>query len=284
MSTIGKLFVVLNLALAALFVGVSASLIGSGESYRKQFEQAVVDHGKALSAKETELGATRADLNQMRGERDRLQSENNNLKAEKLALTESLETASQKNSELTEKLTGIEAQLGNLESTNRDQASQLQTLTRANGTLRDERDAAQAARSAAESRATAAEERARLADGKSTDLQNALAAMERRAQTAETERDTIQAATGITADMYKNQPQLEGTVLSVEYVGDNAYVVIDLGSANQVARGYTFDVFNGSTYKGKIRVETVNQSKSAGSVMLAGTAPIAAGDRVATRL
>lgn len=284
MSPIGKFFVVLNLALAALFVGVSASLIGTGESYRKQLEEANTTHASMLKEKETAYGTLSSEFQQMKGERDRLLNENNNLSAEKTALTQSLETASQKNGELTEKLTGIEAQLGNLESTNRDQAGQLENLRRTASTLRDERDAAQAARAAADSKATAAEERARLADGRSNDLKNALAAMTRRAENAETERDTVVAATGIDADTYKNQPQLEGTVLSVEYVGKDAYVVIDLGSANKVQLGYTFDVFNGSTYKGKIRVETVNQSKSAASVTLAGTAPIAAGDRVATRL
>lgn len=284
MSTIGKFFVVLNLALAALFVGVSASLIGSGESYRKQLEDATTSHTATLAEKDTAYGALNAQFTQMRGERDRLMAENNTLNAEKQALNSSLETASQKNTELTEKLTGIEAQLGNLESTNRDQASQIANLNRTNGTLRDERDAAQTARLAAESRATAAEERARLADGRSGDLENALAAMKRRAETAETERDTVVALTSTDVSAIKNQPVMEGTILSVEYVGKDAYVVIDLGKNEKVQLGYTYDVFNGSTYKGKIRVETVDQSKSAASVMLAGTAPIAVGDRVATRL
>ena len=284
MSTIGKFFVVLNLALAALFVGVSASLIGSGESYRKDLVEATGKHAVTLAEKETTIGAMSAEFAQMRGERDRLSSEALTLKSDKQALTESLETASQTNSELTEKLTGIEAQLGNLESTNRDQAGQLANAARTNTTLRDERDAAQSARAASDARATAAEEKARLTEGRASDLQNALAAMQRRAENAETEVKTLVAVHGTTADQYKNQPVMEGTVLSVEYLANAAYVVIDLGTANKVEVGYTYDVFNGSTYKGKIRIETVNQSKSAGSVMLAGTAPIAAGDRVATRL
>jgi hypothetical protein len=84
--------------------------------------------------------------------------------------------------------------------------------------------------------------------------------------------------------MLGNQPYLEGSVLSVDYAGDNAYVVIDLGSKDELRMGFTFDVFNGSTYKGKIRVETINQSKAGASVMLKGSAPITAGDRIATRL
>lgn len=284
MSTIGKFFVVLNLALAALFVGVSASLIGSGESYRQQLETASTQHTSALAAKDQTFGALQSEFQQVRGEKDRLLNEVNVLRADKQALTESLETASQKNSELTEKLTGIEAKLGDLESTNRDQAGQLERLSNASNALRNERDAAAAARASAESRATQAEEKARLAAGHSTDLQSALVAMTKRAETAETESNTIKAVTGVDASMYKNQPALEGTVLAVEFVGKDAYVTIDLGTQDKVQLGYTFDVFNGSTYKGQIRVETVNQSKSAASVKLVGSAPIAAGDRVATRL
>ena len=73
-------------------------------------------------------------------------------------------------------------------------------------------------------------------------------------------------------------------MLSVDYVDGNAYVVINLGRKDGVQRGYSYDVYNGATYKGRIQVQTVNDSKSAATVSLAGTAQIAAGDRIVTRL
>lgn len=284
MSTIGKFFVVLNLALAALFVGVSASLIGSGESWRTKAEDADRDHTVMLAEKDKAIAAATSEREQYRGEVSRLLTENNGLKADNKALTESLETESQKNSELTEKLTGIEVKLGDLESTNKDQASQLENLRRTANQMRDERDAALDARDAAQSAATQAQQSEKLALGKAKDLQLQLAQMVKRAEQAETERDIVVQATGVDSSTLGNQPQLEGTVLSVDYAGNNAYIVIDLGTKDSVKMGYTFDVFNGSTFKGKIRVETVNQSKSGASVMLKGSAPIAAGDRIATRL
>lgn len=284
MSTIGKFFVVLNLALAALFVGVSASLIGSGESWRVKAEDADRAHAAALDEKDKALATATSEREQYRGEVSRLLTENNSLKADNKALTESLETQSQKNSELTEKLTGIEVKLGDLESTNKDQAGQLENLRRTANQMRDERDAALDARDAAASAATQAQQNEKLAQGKAGDLALQLAQMQKRAEMAETERDIVVQATGVDSSTLGNQPALEGTVLSVDFAGDNAYVVIDLGAKDEVKLGYTFDVFNGSTYKGKIRVETVNQSKSGASVMLKGSAPIAAGDRIATRL
>jgi myosin heavy subunit len=284
MSTIGKFFVVLNLALAALFVGVSASLIGSGDSFRKELETASADHIAALGAKDKALSASDTEKKQARDEVSRLLAANSALTAERLALTESLASESQANAQLTEKLTGIEGKLGDLESTNRDQAGQLEQLRRTANQMRDERDAAMAASAAAQSASTQAQEQAKLAAGKVQDLQVQLAQTTKRAEKAETERDTIVAATGADVATLGNQPAMEGTVLTVDYAANNTYIVIDLGKKDSVQVGFTYDVFSGSTYKGKIRVETVNQSKSGASVMLAGSAPIAAGDRVATRL
>lgn len=284
MSTIGKFFVVLNLALAALFVGVSASLIGSGESFKRQYEEADVTHRDALAAKDKALSASDTEKKQARDEVSRLLAANSALTAERVALTESLATETQANAQLTEKLTGIEGKLGDLESTNRDQAGQLDQLRRTANQMRDERDAAAAAKAAAESSSTQAQEQAKLAMGKVQDLQVQLAQITKRAEKAETERDTIVAATGADVATLGNQPMMEGTVLTVDYAANNTYIVIDLGKKDSVQVGFTYDVFSGSTYKGKIRVETVNQSKSGASVMLAGSAPIAAGDRVSTRL
>jgi hypothetical protein len=284
MSTIGKFFVVLNLALAALFLGVSASLIGSGESWRKEAETANTQHTAALAEKDKSLAAASAERDQFRGEAARMLTENNGLKADNKALTESLETQTQKNSELTEKLTGIESKLGNLEATNKDQAGQLENLRRTANQMRDERDAAMDARDAANAAATQAQQNEKLAMGQVADLQVKLGQATKRAETAETERDIVVQATKVDPAMLGNQPYLEGSVLSVDYAGDNAYVVIDLGSKDELRMGFTFDVFNGSTYKGKIRVETINQSKAGASVMLKGSAPITAGDRIATRL
>jgi len=284
MSTIGKFFVVLNLALAALFVGVSASLLGSGDSWRKQYEEASTEHATALEAKDKALSASDTEKKQARDEVSRLLAANSSLTAERLALTESLETESQNNAQLTEKLTGIEGKLGDLESTNRDQATQLESLRGISNQMRDERDAALAARDAAQSASTQAQEQAKLAAGKVQDLQVQLAQTTKRAEKAETERDIVVQVSGVDPATVGNQPAMEGTVLSVDSAGDNTYIVIDLGKKDSVQVGFTYDVFNGSTYKGKIRVETVNQSKSGASVMLAGSAPIAAGDRVSTRL
>ena len=62
-------------------------------------------------------------------------------------------------------------------------------------------------------------------------------------------------------------------------------VMLNVGADNNVQRGFTFEIYRGSTYKGKVRVENV-QGKYCSAVIIdsrPGTT-IAQGDRAATNL
>jgi len=56
MSTVGKVFVVLNLALAALFVGAAASLIGTSQEFRSKYDAEVVAHATDNQEKDLAIG------------------------------------------------------------------------------------------------------------------------------------------------------------------------------------------------------------------------------------
>lgn len=284
MSPIGKFFLVLNLVLAALFVGVAASLIGTADSYRVKYESAQQECQAQLEAKDQEIGDLSARLTASEAERSRLITENDNLKAEKTALSESLETERQRNAELTERLTGIEAKLGDLESTNRDLAQQLESSQRQVAQLREERDAALDARDAAQSEATQAREEAKIALGKAGDLELQLSRLQANYDECEAKLGQVVALTGFDLESINAQPMMEGVVLSADVVDGEPIVILNLGKQDGVQPGFTFDVYRGGDYKGRIRVETVNDTKSAATLILEGTAPIEAGDHVTTRL
>lgn len=284
MSTIGKFFVVLNLVLAGLFVGSAAALIGEADSFRQQFEAEQTAKNDLQASMDEEVGRLQSLNNQAQSEVARLQGDNSTLNAEKTALTESLETERQQNADLRESLQTIEGKLGDLEGTNRDQANQLDNLRRQYDTVRQERDDALDAREQALATENAAEDSANMANGRASDLELELARALDRAEQAEAQLGTVVALYDVDLASISAQPQMEGSVLSVDYVDGNAYVVINLGRKDGVQRGYSYDVYNGATYKGRIQVQTVNDSKSAATVSLAGTAQIAAGDRIVTRL
>jgi DNA gyrase/topoisomerase IV subunit A len=284
MSTIGKFFVVLNLALAALFVGVSASLIGESDSFRDKYETEVQAKADLQADLDKSVGDLTTERDQAKAESQRLLSDNSNLSAEKTALTESLESERQQNSDLRESLQGIEGKLSDLEGTNGQLASDLDGVRRQYETVREERDTALDARDAANSTANSATDAKNMAEGRSSDLALQLARSEERAAVAEAKLSTVVSLYKVDLQSIGAQPQMEGSVLSVDTVEGTTYVVINLGKHDSVQPGFTYDVYNGSTYKGQIYVQTVNESKSAATLEMAGNGMIAAGDRVTTRL
>lgn len=284
MSTIGKFFVVLNLALSALFVGAAASLIGHSEEYRAKYEAELEAKAALESEKDAKIGDLTAQLSQSQNERSRLQNDNSTLTADRTALTENLESERQQNADLRESLQVIDGKLGDLEGTNSQQANQLEGMHRQYETVRQERDDALDARDAALAAQNSAEDSANMANGLASDLELKLNREIERAGAAEAKLATVVSLYKVDLESIGAQPQMDGSVLSVDTVDSTTYVVINLGKRDSVQPGYTYDVFNGSVYKGRIYVHSVNESKSAATVDLAGNAMISAGDRVTTRL
>ncbi len=246
MSTIGKFFVVLNLVLAGLFVGSAAALIGEADSFRQQYEAEKTAKNDLQASMDEEVGRLQSLNNQAQSEVARLQGDNSTLNAEKTALTESLETERQQNGDLRESLQTIEGKLGDLEGTNRDQANQLDNLRRQYDTVRQERDDALDAREQALATANAAEDSANMANGRASDLELELARALDRAEQSEAQLGTVVALYDVDLASISAQPQMEGSVLSVDYVDGNAYVVINLGRKDGVQRGSSYDVYNGA--------------------------------------
>ena len=283
MSTIGKFFIVLNLALAGLFVGSAASLINKSDSYRVQLEAKAADMDVMKEEKDAKISEMTSNLRQSQEERNNLNHENGQLDANFKAEKERGLTHKQKNDSLEGQLQSIEGKLNDLNQTNSDLNVELGGLRRQFESVRTERDSALDARDAAASTAKGAVEEANSATGEASDLRLKLARETERANQTEAQLATAVSLYSIDVTTIGAQPSMEGTVTSVSAAGGATYVVIDLGKNDSVQPGYTYDVFNGSVYKGRISVLTVNESKSAATVAMYN-APIAAGDRVVTRL
>jgi hypothetical protein len=283
MSTIGKFFVVLNLALAGLFVGSAASLIGKSDSYRVKYENEMQAKADMESEKDAVIGELTANLQQSQSERGRLNSDNSDLTADKTALQEELDTERQQNTDLRESLLSMDGRLSDLEGTNGQLNNELSALRRQYETVRSERDDALDSRDSANSTANDAVASANLANGQAEDLRLELAREMERANQAEAQLATVVSLYGIDLNTIGAQPHMEGVVTSVTSANGATYVVINLGKKDKVQPGFTYDVFNGSVYKGRIFVHTVNESKSAATVDMSN-APISEGDRVVTRL
>lgn len=283
MSTIGKFFIVLNLALAGLFVGSAASLINKSDSYRVQLEAKAAEMDVMKEEKDAKISEMTSNLRQSQEERNNLNHQNGQLGANLDAEKERGLTHKQKNDNLEGQLQSIEGKLNDLNQTNSDLNVELGGLRRQFESVRSERDSALAVRDAAALTAKGAVEEANMATGEASDLRLKLAREAERANYAEAQLATAVSLYSIDVTTIGAQPAMEGTVTSVSEADGATYVVIDLGRNDSVQPGYTYDVFNGSVYKGRISVLTVNESRSAATVAMYN-APIAAGDRVVTRL
>jgi hypothetical protein len=283
MSTIGKFFIVLNLALAGLFVGSAASLINKSDSYRVQLEAKASEMEAMKEENDAKISEMTSNLRQSQEERNNLNHQNGQLGANLDAEEQRGLTQKQKNDNLEGQLQSIEGKLSDLTQINGELNSDLSDLRRQFTSVRTERDSALDASDAAASTAKGAVEEANFATGEASDLRLELARETERANQTAAQLATAVSLYNIDVSTIGAQPAMEGTVTSVSEAGGATYVVIDLGRNASVRPGYTYDVFNGSVYKGRISVLTVNESKSAATVAMYN-APIAAGDRVVTRL
>ncbi|MDP6849327.1 MAG: hypothetical protein QGH51_03745 [Planctomycetota bacterium] len=284
MSTVGKLFVVVNLVLAGLFVGSAASLIGTSQEYRAQFES----EQSARASDNAENKNTIADL---QGQVDELESQNagraSDLKASQAEndnLRSQLESSESKVSTLSASLGEYNNKLDDLVSANASTSAALEDAHRDLKNAREERDDALDERESAEAAQTAAEEKAQLAQRSARDLESSLRLANNRATDAQTKLDEVVKRFNLKQNDLGAQPEISGFVTDVSYDGGMPIVIIAAGKDQAVRTGYTFDVWNEHQYKGEIRVEVVNARSSACTIQTNGDFQIRPNDKFATSL
>lgn len=284
MSPIGKLFTVINLALAALFVGSAAALINTGQTYRQDLEALQTSSAAEIADLNGQLATERDNVGIERQAKDGALAQVSALESDKAALEDDLNTEREQNADLRERLTSIDGKLGDLESTNRQQQSQITDLNDTATALRSERDEALDARDEAEAARADAERNATSYERERDELQIALGRANEAAASADAKLRAVAQTYKIDLNNLNDQPELAGRVTAVDGSHGTTVVVINIGKNDGVKPGHTFDVYAGGVYKGKIYVETVNASQSAATIQMAGEGDIAAGDAVVTRL
>lgn len=286
MSAIGRIFLVLNLILSALFVGWAAKIINAENSYRTQYETKVSEAEAADMAANKRIDELSAQLSTQKalqadvaGERDDLEREVANLKSD-------LETERQRAAELesndktmTNALSGFSTRIESMDSA-KDAA-----VAEARDAMA-ERDAAVAARMQADTARKKAEDMLDQANLQIADLEKELTASTKMVSRQSAQLATIVDEYNIDLDKLMSQEYVEGNVLSVKNADGISLVALNVGSDNKVMRGMTFQIWNQGRYKGEVRVESVSPTMCSALVtMLADdSTPMAEGDNAATRL
>lgn len=253
MSSIGKVFVVLNLVFSLVILGVVGAILSQSAKYREMYEKLDSEHKSALAKHEEE----RTNLQQKIDghERDKLgmstklsnnEVEIRTLTAERDQAKVDLDAAQQNVSKLEGDLRTFTTTQGELQSHNKQ-------LVDSNGEMIQQRnDAVDAQRAAEEDAARARAEVARLTDS-IDQLRKQIEALQ--AETGDLNAQ-IEAAVQAGFDISKVRafPKIDGRVQSVNT--SLGIVVLSVGRDDGVSRGAEFHIY-GAEYKGKVIVEDV---------------------------
>lgn len=285
MSPIGRIFIVLNLILAALFLSWAAHNVATSHDYKGKYDAEVADHATTKSDLEGQLSKVRADLDTksteadtFRSERDDAQLAVDRVEGENQSLKRQVADATQANEKNTSTLSDLESTLGRIE-TAKDEA------VAARREAENERDDALASSQEANTRSEQLEAQNSALSNQITDLQSTIVAMQTEVDHLDTQLATLVDVTGVSMKDITAQENISASVLQAHYDIKPGLVALNVGSNQGVKRGYTFEVYAGANYKGQIRVENVREDMCTALILrMEQGETIQAGDKAATRL
>lgn len=282
MTQVARVFVVINLLLAAGFLFSAATFLSLNEDYKQKLEDTREELAATTARLERDKEALRSELDEVRTDNDALKQEIQNIKGERDALAgrvESLEsqlkTANTQNSDLRTSLDKLQA------AVNRqgDMVDRLNT---------ESKEAAAAARKARDD-ALQARNELEAERKKTLELRNEIARNEaelnQRAERIDHLELMVQKArdSGVNFENLVQMKPVEGQVVRAENSINLA--VLNVGSEEGVSRGYVFSVVRGGEYIGRVVVDNVQKMASSGTITIrAPGKSVRPGDRVTNTL
>jgi chromosome segregation ATPase len=281
MSPIGRIFIVLNLILSAAFLGWAANALGTTKELKKELADAQAAHATALAAKDEELAKLDVDLKDVTEQQRTMREERDGIRAEADRLKTQVEELRRAGETMQANLTKIQATLGDYNNSITQLTQQKDAAVERAHEAERARDTAMAEKQAAELAMSAAEEATNNANLTIADLEKVKADLMAQVDTLDTRLTALVDRTGTSWEDIAVQKPIDAQVLRVDR--ELQFVVINKGRADEVKPGYTFDIYRGSTYKGQVRIQDVQENMSSGQIVVEKNA-IATGDSATTTL
>jgi hypothetical protein len=285
MSPIGRILIVVNLLLAAAFLGWASQTVKVSQDYKAQLESLEASSQSEKQDLESQLTATNAQLGEQRraAESARAEAEKNNALAQQLQ--SQLNDASAANGELRSELQGLNSRLDDLA---RSVDSATERAATAESDARDAivaKEDAEDAQREAELAQRDAEDRVRSLESQVAALQSKNDGLASDLTVANGRLDAVAAMTGIDMTTVLEVPALDRDVIAVRLDLAPGFVSINAGSQDGVRRGMVFQIYRGANYKGEVRVESVTEGAcSAVVTTTVNGQSIARGDKATTAL
>ena len=288
MSAIGRIFLVLNLVLAAVFLGWASTSLATTADYKKKFDDEVRAHGQTQALMDTEKSALQAEVTRLKSSNAEYLDQRDQYKQLADGCKQDLDKAGRDNDQMRADLAKIQTTLEGYNNTISSLNDQKDRAVQQAHDAEIARNEAQGAKEAADNTRRDAEEKLRTAQAQIVDLEKSLTSTKKGLLAMETKLATVQAVYNISADDIAVQPQIDGSVLQIDYSIKPGLLAINRGSNDNVSPGTVFEIYSlgaSGTYKGQARV--VNVHEDVCSAILSRTVEgttIGQGDRASTRL
>lgn len=285
MSPIAKLFTVINVVLAGVFLGWAANALSTASDFKTQLAAEKSAHEKTKADMGTEKSSLIAAKQELEKTRDTIRGERDQATAEIERLKGQVADEERKNNEMRGDVAKIANSIDNLTAQNKQLAEARDKAMQSQRDAEKARDDAVAAQKAAESNKGDLETQLHTAQNTIADLEKGSTGLKKDLDSANTQLASLVAATGVSAGEISSMPQIEGRVLDISMNVEPGLVAINKGSDDGVKRGFTFEVYDGRTYKGQVRVEYVHPNVSSALIVRAVPGQkIRQGDAASTRL
>ena len=254
MSGIGKIFVVLNLVFSLVIVGAAATYLSKADEWKTKHD----DLKKTFDEKTEELNQTVSDLttrfDEVSKDRDSKQDKIADLELETSRLNDELKSAEVDAQQLRNDVSQINNSLRNFQTNINEVNARNNELVDQNATFRTESLDAKEAQRQAEDNLIRVQGELAMANEQIQDL-------EVRVTQSDEEKEhlanilTVAQQKGFDISSIVAMPEIAAYIEDVN--NELGYVILSVGSDDQVKKGYTFSVHRGSNYLGEVQVDQV---------------------------
>jgi hypothetical protein len=285
MSTIAKIFSVVNLVLAGLFLGWAANALSTNAEFKTKYDAEAAAHKKT----QAELGADKskllASLQEAEQQKVLLQSGKEEADRQRDSVGKDLDSERAKNGQLNANLTALTTQIGAIEDSRNKLQADKDKAVQASHDAENAKSAAVAKQLEAEKKLGDSESELAKAKTSISDMEKTNTTLEKDKKALETQLATVVDYTKVDLGSLVAMPQIDGKVLDVSMSIEPGLVAINKGESDGVKRGFTFELYDGKTYKGQARVEYVHANMSSAIITrLVKGEKIRQGDSASTRL
>ncbi|HHI81463.1 MAG TPA: hypothetical protein ENK02_15990 [Planctomycetes bacterium] len=285
MSPIGRLFVVLNLILAGVFVGYSGYYLHNVDSYKKQLTETQKKMKATIQAKDSQIGELTSKLNSAKADLGTKTARVFSLEKTAKASEEEIKDLKAQNSKLNARLANIEASMSSVADTLEKTSKRNTELEKLYLAARDEMQKAKTERSDMADRLAVAEADSRSKDKRIDSLISEVRQKTEKVRDLETRISVaVTKVPGLGPILAGAVPTIDGRV--VNYDPNLRLVTITTGkNQGPVKKGYTFSIHDGKRYKGEVSIIDVMEGAAVGRVTsLVRNASIRKGDAATTNL